>query len=227
MTETAKLQHRIRFPGESPEYRAARDELLQAEVALRRQAEAVAALRRRLPLGGEVPEDYVFEGESGPVRLSELFEEDKDTLLLYSFMFSSAMARPCPMCTSFLDGLNGAARHLTQQVNLAVAARSPLPRIREFGNSRGWDRLRLLSAEGNTYNRDFHGEDEEGDQNPLLNVFVRRDGRVHHAYATELLFVDEEPGQHARHLDTAWALWNLLDFTPGGRGDDWYPSLSY
>ena len=87
------LLHEGRFPGESDEYRRARDELLQAEVDLRRQIEAVAAQRRELPLGGEVPVDYTFEewdadtDAARPVRLSELFEDGKDTLFLYSFMF--------------------------------------------------------------------------------------------------------------------------------------------
>lgn len=57
--------HTIRFPGESDEYRRARDELLEAEIDLRRRTEAVAAKRRSLPLGGTVPEDYRFE-ESDP-----------------------------------------------------------------------------------------------------------------------------------------------------------------
>ncbi|HEY6679191.1 MAG TPA: DUF899 family protein, partial [Actinomycetota bacterium] len=82
----------VQFPGESTEYREARDRLLERELELRRQMEAVAAARRELPPGGEVPEDYVFQGE-GPegkpanVRLSELFEDGKDSLAIYSFMF--------------------------------------------------------------------------------------------------------------------------------------------
>jgi hypothetical protein len=52
----------VTFPGESPEYRAAREELLEQEIELRRAMEAVAAARRELPPGGAVPEDYVFEG---------------------------------------------------------------------------------------------------------------------------------------------------------------------
>ena len=44
--------HTVRFPNESDAYRAARDELLTAEIALKRQIEEVAAQRRRLPLGG-------------------------------------------------------------------------------------------------------------------------------------------------------------------------------
>ena len=83
---------------------------------LRRQVERVAAQRRALPPGGEIPEDYVFEaaGASGKpkrVRLSELFAPGKDTLAIYSFMFGPERERPCPGCTHFIDGLDGASRH--------------------------------------------------------------------------------------------------------------------
>ena len=82
----------IAFPGESPEYRVARDRLLEREIELRRAMEAVAAARRELPPGGVVPRDYVFHGRGADgapveVRLSELFAPDKDSLLIYSFMF--------------------------------------------------------------------------------------------------------------------------------------------
>src|SRR3954471_11829249 len=97
--------HDNRFPGESPEYRAARDALLVAERDLRERVETVAALRRKLPLGAKVPDDYVFESDAGNVKMSELFGE-KDTLVLYGFMFGPKVKAACPMCTSFLDGLN-------------------------------------------------------------------------------------------------------------------------
>ena len=54
------MQH-LHYPNESAEYRAARNALLNDEIALRAQIEAVAAKRRALPPGGNVPEDYVFE----------------------------------------------------------------------------------------------------------------------------------------------------------------------
>jgi Bacterial protein of unknown function (DUF899) len=82
----------ITFPGESAQYRAARDRLLEQEIELRRAMEAVAAARRRLPPGGIVPQDYVFHGQGpdgGPaeVRLSELFAPGKNSLVIYSMMF--------------------------------------------------------------------------------------------------------------------------------------------
>src|SRR3712207_3687891 len=77
------------FPGETAEYRAARNRLLEQESELRRAMEAVAAARRELPPGGLVPEDYVFEGldsdgNATDVRLTELFGPGRDSLIVYS-----------------------------------------------------------------------------------------------------------------------------------------------
>ncbi len=168
----------IAFPGESAEYRAARDRLLDQEFELRRVMERVAAARRELPPGGAVPEDYLFQG-AGPsgaptdVRLSELFAPRRDSLVIYSAMFPRdpgddrpgprggktallpILEGPCPSCTALLDQLDGAAEHASQRVNLAVVAKAPLPRILAFAEERGWRRLRLLSSAGNTYNRDY------------------------------------------------------------------------
>ena len=218
--------HDMRFPNEPKAYRAARHKLLRAEMALRKQVEAVAALRRKLPAGGEVPGDYVFEGESGKVKLSELFERG-ETLVAYSFMYGPKMEKACPMCTAMLDALNGNAQHVAQRTNLVVIAKSPIARILEYARGRGWSNLRLLSSAGSSYNADYHGESAEGGQLPMLNVFVRRKGAIRHFYATELLFARTDPGQNNRHVDAIWPLWNLLDFTPEGRGKDWYPKLQY
>jgi predicted dithiol-disulfide oxidoreductase (DUF899 family) len=230
---TAK--HSVRFPGESAAYRGARNELLDAEIELRRNIETVAALRRQLPPGGPVPEDYVFEelGEGNvprKVRLSELFSSGPavpDTLILYSFMYGPQMPEPCFACTSMLDALDGEAPHIIRRANLAVIAKSPIDRIMQFARGRGWRNLRLLSSANCDYNHDYQGETATGDQLPSLNVFVRRDGAIHHTYNSELLFAPAEPGQDGRHVDSIWPLWNVLDFTPDGRGEKWYPSLLY
>jgi predicted dithiol-disulfide oxidoreductase (DUF899 family) len=228
--------HSIRFPGESASYREARNKLLEAEIALRNNIEEVAALRRQLPLGGPLAEDYLFEEGAADLndsqtarktRLSELFDPGKDTPLIYSYMFGPNMKSPCTSCTSILDGLNGTAPHVRNKVSFAVVAKSPLERVRELARGRGWKNLRLLSSANNTYNHDYHGESAKGDQLPSLNVFTRRDGKVHHFYHTELLFAPTQPGQDGRHVDLIWPLWNLFDYTPEGRGTNWYPKLSY
>ena len=226
----------VRFPNETAAYRDAREALLTAEVELRRTIEEVAALRRGMPAGGVVPEDYEFDeivvDSSGaervqPVRLSGLFAPGQQTLLVYSYMYGPEMATPCNMCTSILDGLDGGAPHVRDRVGFAVAAKSPIERVRQVAKDRRWRNLRLVSSSRNRYNHDYHGETADGAQMPMLNVFVKRNGGVYHSYATELLYAPSEPGQDFRHVDMIWPLWNLFDFTPDGRGTSWYPKLSY
>jgi len=234
LPQKVQKAHANRFPGESARYRSARNRLLAAETELRRQVERVAAMRRKLPLGGEVPEDYVFEegrmdsnGAVRQVKLSSLFRGRLDTLLIYSYMFGPNAPQPCPMCTSFLDSLDGAMMHLTQRANFAVAVKSPSERLQQVAQTRGWRRLRLLSSANNSYNRDYHGENPQGGQLPMMNVFARRNGKIYHCYATELQFMPPDKGQNQRHIDMMWPLWNLLDLTPEGRGTNWFPALSY
>jgi len=240
----------ISFPGESPEYRTARDRLLEREIELRRATEAVAVERRGLPPGGEVPEDYVFrgatpDGSSTDVRLSELFAPGRASLAIYSFMFprdpsddrpgpaSGETARlplaegPCPSCVSLLDQLDGMAHHASPLVNFAVVAKAPLTRVLTFAEERGWRRLRLLSSTGNTYNRDYHAETAEGDQRPMLTVFHRDGDSIRHFWSSELFYAPWDPGQDPRHVGTLEPLWNLLDLTPEGRPPDWDEQLSY
>ena len=240
----------IAFPGESAEYRAARNRLLEQEIELRRAMETVAAARRQLPPGGVVPQDYVFQAQGpggGPaeVRLSELFAPGKDSLVIYSMMFprdpgddrpgpasgQTALLPltqgPCPSCTAFLDQLDGAAEHASQHINLAVAGKAPVERILTFGAERGWRRLRLLSSAGTTYNRDYLAETPDGEQQPMLNVFHRDGDTIRHFWSSELFYAPTEPLQETRHVGTLEPLWNLFDLTPEGRGADWDEQLSY
>lgn len=220
----------LHYPNESREYRAARNELLQQELALREQIERVAGQRRALPPGGALKENYVFaervNGKDVSVRFSQLFAPAKDTLFLYNFMYSPDMPEACPMCSAFLDGLHGQIIHLLQRINIAVVAKHSLDKIHQHAASRGWDHFRLLSSADNSYNSDYFGETEDG-QTTMANVFVRNGQEIRHFWGTEMSYADSIEGGNMRHLDLAWAMWNVLDMTPGGRGEDFYPELSY
>jgi predicted dithiol-disulfide oxidoreductase (DUF899 family) len=238
------------FPGESAEYRAARDRLLEQEIELRRAMEAVAASRRRLPPGGVVPEDYVFseanaDGAAIEVRLSELFEPVSDSLVIYNFMFPRTYGGdrpgptrgktallpleegPCPSCVALLDQLDGAAFHVAQRLNFAVVAKAPLARLLTFAEERGWRNLRLLSSAGNTYNRDYFGETADGSQMPMLNVFHRNGEAIRHFWGAELTYGPSDPGQDHRSVGTLEPLWNLFDLTREGRPMDWDEQVDY
>ncbi len=223
------VAHNTRFPGEDPAYRQARDELLDAELKLDRMVKRVASLRRDLPLGGPVPQDYCFQtladGVERDIRLSELFAPDKDTLFLYSFMYAPSDSAPCPACTSLVDGFNGIADHIADRINMAVVAKAPISKTMELAKSRGWTKIRFLSSHDNSFNEDYHAVNTREMQIPAANVFVRKGNEVRHFWSAELLYVDRP--EHPRHVDQIWPIWNILDMTPEGRGTDWFPKLNY
>jgi predicted dithiol-disulfide oxidoreductase (DUF899 family) len=229
--------HDMRFPGESSTYRAVRDDLLKAEIELRRRAEAVARQRRELPLGGEVQTDYAFEewdeasGARRTVRLSHLFADALDTLIVYSFMWvppeqGLPFVGPCPSCTSIIDGIDGSLPHINRRTSFAVAAAAPIDSFRNHARSRGWRYAHLLSSRLDRYSRDYGAEDEHGFQWPLATVFVRRDGRIYHFWSSELWFASRDTGQDPRHVDFMWPIWAVFDRMPDGR-DDFFPELEY
>ncbi len=226
--------HVYRWPNESEAYRTARNTLLAAEIDLRRQTETVAALRRALPPGGPLTDDYVFE--TGPtdltidepvrqIRLGDLLDGTHDTLVVYGFMFPPE-GHPCPMCTAFLDALSGNAGHIGERVVLAIAAKAPLVRLRRWAAIRQWRFPHLLSSGQNDFNRDYHAESTDGRQWPMVNVFRRSLDGLHHVWASEMFLAPPDPNQHPRHVDALWPLWNVLDLTPAGRGED-MPMASY
>lgn len=216
----------VRFPNESAAYRRARQALLAEEIELRRHIERVAEMRRALPDGGEVTTDYSFVGETGPVSLAGLFG-DKQTLVVYSYMFGPQREQPCPMCTSLLSAWDGEVPDITRRVALAVVARSPLARLVAFKRQRGWHHLPLYADLSGDYSRDYHGLAPDGGDDAAFNVFTRRDGAIRHFWAGEMSAATADPGQDARGAPDLMPIWTILDCTPEGRGTDWYPRLNY
>ena len=218
---------------ESTEYRAKREELRLAEIELMRQRERVADLRRHLPKGPTV-QDYVFEegpsnlqGGDSPtrtVRLSELFTDPNRSLVIYHFMYGKKQTKPCPMCTMWIDGYNGVAHHLAQNVDFVIVAAADLTTLRTHARNRGWDRLRLLSAGANTFKYDLGSEDRGGEQDSTISVFTRdNDGTLRHFYSAHPSMAHDI---QQRGIDLLTPVYNMLDLTPQGRGD-WYAGLGY
>src|ERR1043166_5763335 len=218
---------------EPEEYLEKRDELRLAEIELMRQRERVAELRRKLPPGAII-QDYAFEegpanvyGGDTPVRtvrLSELFTGPNRSVVVYHFMFGKKNTKPCPMCTMFIDGWNGVAHHLAQNVDVAIVAAADSKSLRTHARTRGWDNLRLLSCGSNTFKFDLGSEDREGNQDSTVSVFTKdRDGKLRHFYSAHPSMAEDIK---ERGSDLLCPVYNVLDLTPQGRGD-WYASFNY
>jgi predicted dithiol-disulfide oxidoreductase (DUF899 family) len=218
---------------ESAAYLASREELRLAEIESMRRLERVAELRRRLP-EGPVVEDYEFaEGPADldagdepahTVRLSELFSGPGRPLVVFQLMFGKKQTSPCPMCTMWIDGYNGTAHHIAQNVDFAIAAAADVPALRAHARSRGWKNLRLLSCGNSRFKYDMASEDAEGNQDSTISVFTRNsNGTLRHFY-TAHPWLAEDINQ--RGVDRLTPVYNMLDLTPQGRGD-WYADLSY
>jgi predicted dithiol-disulfide oxidoreductase (DUF899 family) len=211
-------------PNESAEYRRAREALLAEEIELRRHIERVAEQRRQLPPGGEVTKAYVLEGESGKVSFAELFG-DKETLVVYSYMFGPQREKPCPMCTSFMGTWEEKLPDVERRTAFVFVARSPIARLIAAKQQRGWTRHRIYSDFSADYTRDYVSKDDA--DMPAYNVFTRRDGAIRHFWSNEMGPATADPGQDPRGAPDIDPVWTILDTTPQGRGKDWYPSLSY
>ena len=209
---------------ESPQYLAKREELRLAEVELMRQRERVAALRRALPQGAKVQDYELLDDGGKSVRLSELVSAPGRSLVIYHFMFGKKQAKPCPMCTAWLDCANGIAHHLAQNIDFAVVAAADPPALRAFARERGWNRLRLLSAGESTFKYDLGSEDRAGVQDSTISVFIREgDGTLRHTYSAHPRLA---PDIDQRGIDELNPIWNFLDLTPQGRGS-FFASLDY
>jgi predicted dithiol-disulfide oxidoreductase (DUF899 family) len=213
-----------RYPNESQKYRDARDALLKDEQELIDKVKAVAAKRRQLPLGGRLKEDYVFQwatdGKVGkPVKFSELFG-DKNSLILYSFMFGPNWDKPCPSCTSLVDGFDRTWYSVTRDAAFAAIAKAPAEKINAWAKERGWSQMALVSGYESAFQVDYRCQEPANDdmQWPVMHVFTKRDGQVFHFWATETI---------SNHVDTVWVYWNLMDFTPEGRPDHSTPPQKF
>ena len=218
---------------ESPEYLAKREEVRLAEIELMRQRERVAELRRALP-PGPIIQDYEFlegpfsldDGDESvrKVRLSELFTSPDRSLVIYHFMFGKKQSKACPMCTAWIDCVNGIAHHLSQNIDVAIVAAADPVTLRKYARERGWNRLRLLSSGESTFKYDLGSEDREGGQDSTISVFTRAaDGKLRHFYSGHPWLGD---GIKERGIDELNPIWNFLDLTPQGRGT-FYTSLDY
>jgi predicted dithiol-disulfide oxidoreductase (DUF899 family) len=233
LREINGILRQTNLPNESEEYLVKRDELRRAEIDLRNQRERVAELRRQLPQGPAV-EDYVFEEVSAKLdsgdtpiqktRLSGLFTKPDRSVVIYHFMFGKKQMKPCPMCSAWIDGFNAVAHHLAQNLDFAIVAAADLASLRSYARTRGWNRLRLLSAGSSTFKYDLGSENKEGDQDSAMSVFTHgNDGTIRHSYTGHPWLA---PDIKERGIDELTPIWNIMDLIREGRGT-FYTKLEY
>ncbi|MGI9235505.1 MAG: DUF899 domain-containing protein [Woeseiaceae bacterium] len=212
------------------EWLAARLRLLEAEKALQKARDELAARRRALPWR-KVDTQYVFEGEAGAQSLSELFGEHSQ-LLIYHFMYHPDWDEGCKSCSFWADTYDGAIPHLAaRDVALAVISRGPLQTLLNYRKRMGW-RFPWLSSADNSFNFDFdvsytseqlsagqarynyRDGASVGPEMPGLSVFAKNaDGEIFHTYST-----------FSRGLDPLNPVYQLLDLVPKGRDEDELPN---
>ena len=126
------------------------------------------------------------------VKFSELFA-DKNTLLLYSFMFGPNWDNPCPSCTSLVDGFDCSWYRVTQNAAFVAITKAPAKRINAWAKQRGWSQIALVSGAESAYQADYKCQDCDDMQSAVMHVFKRQDGKIFHFWRTET---------SENHLDT-------------------------
>ena len=213
------------FPNESPDYRKARTALLAEEIELRRQVQRVAAQRRELPPGPEAKDYRFLDADGKEVGLADLFGRH-DTLFTYFWMYGPERERPCPMCTSLVGSLDIPAVDIEQRIAMAIIGRSPVARQLAFARERGWKNLSFYQAVGDEFVKDYRALVDSEEWAAVL-VWKRQGDKVRLFWAAEGGFETADPGSDPHLAPDPTPLWNILDWTPGGRGSNWYPKLDY
>ena len=187
------------------------EELAAAWADLEKAQQRLKEVRRRVP--SEPVRDYELHGPDGPIRLSEVFGDKSDLILIHN------MGSGCPYCTMWADGFNGVLHHLEDRSAFVVVSPDSVETQQRFRRKRGW-RFRMYSAGGTTLFKDmgFESEDEHYGSNamPGVSVFHKEaDGSIVRV-ASDFL----GPG------DSYCSVWNLFDLLRDGVGD-WEAKFDY
>lgn len=217
MSETTFDESMTRFvmPNADDEYAKSRQALLDAEVELRDHVERVAAQRRKLPPGPLV-KDYEFLDGNRRVKLSELFEDGKPYLIMYHVMYFQDDKTFCPMCSMWIDGLDGIAHHVMQRANIVAASLAPLDAFAAWKQRRGWRRIPVVADADASFARDTCAEERDGTPASTVLVFEKTPEGVRHIYTAHAEIVRNES---YRGVDQLCPAWHVFDLLPIGRGD--------
>jgi predicted dithiol-disulfide oxidoreductase (DUF899 family) len=217
MSETTvdEAMSRYVMPNAGEDYARARQALLDAEVELRDHVERVAAQRRKLPPGPLV-KDYEFFDGRRRLKLSELFEDGKPHLFIYHVMYFKDDKEFCPMCSMWIDGLDGIAHHVMQRANIVAASLAPLEALQAWKARRGWRRIPVLADVDASFARDTCAEERDGTPASTVLVLEKTPEGVRHTYTAHAEIIRDT---EFRGVDQLCPTWHVFDLLPSGRGD--------
>jgi predicted dithiol-disulfide oxidoreductase (DUF899 family) len=176
----------------------------------RRQIAALRAKMRKAQVAAEPEEvqDYAFTTPHGSTKLSDLFGEKRELIMIHN------MGASCPYCTLWADGFNGIYHHLADRAAFAVSSPDPPAAQNKFAAKRGW-RFPMVSHQGTSFAADMGYQSKDGGCLPGVSVFRKQRARILRVSDTGF-----SPG------DDFCAMWHILDLLPEGAAD-WGPKLAY
>ncbi len=214
------------------EWTEARKRLMSKEREVARLVDELNADLRMLPWV-KIEKDYVFDGPSGKVTLSQLFD-GRSQLFIKHFMMSPGQKQQCVGCALEVDHLTGILAHLqNHDVSYAAVARAPIDEIEVVCKRMDWH-FPWVSSFHNDFNYDFNVSFKPADmaggtasynfkqQNPGMedlsgdSVFFRdNNGQIYHTYSV-----------FGRGAEMFLGIYRFLDVMPRGRNEAGHHSLS-
>lgn len=162
-------------------------------------------------------EDFEFESSDGTVKLSELFGDHRDLIVVHN------MGKGCNYCTLWADGLAGVTKHLESRVSFVLCSPDTPDAQKTFAESRGWPFRTVTDAKTNADDPGFTRKlgflrDEDGREQwwPGFSTFRLDDhDRIVHVASDYF-------GPGDRYMPV-WHMFDLLEGGPKG----WQPKAAY
>ena len=197
-------------------YLASVDALRAREKAHTREADAIAAARRRLPMT-EIDGATPLVGANGTVSLLEAFE-GRGLLIAYYFMWYPGRPAPrqCEGCTFFTNQIRDLAAVHARDATYATFCQGPYPESARYRDFMGWD-MPWYSAEGSLDTL------LAGRQQGMMNLicYLRQGSRVFETYWTWRRGVEAMDNNY-RLLDlTVYGRQETSEDSPSGWPQPW------
>lgn len=182
---------------------------LQKEVEAAKQR--LVESRKRRPR--ELVQDYVLkDAENNDVRLSELFGDKEDLILIHN------MGTGCIYCTMWADGFTGLVPHLSNRASFVLCSPDKPEVQKRFAGKRNWN-FKMVSAADSMFTQDMGFWTEEGPNPgpwPGISTFKKQpDGSITRIAKTFLGPNDD--------FCAVWPMLDMLETGPNG----WEPKYSY